>query len=153
MVLLVVLLVCHIVSGANDLWHYWCYWCSMVLLVVLLVSCILSGVVVGPLHCSCSCWFIALLVLMLLHHATRYSLIILSQWFFVLLVVTPIVLMCYDEILPPSPLPCRWCIGGLSHCCLIFIVRYPPLPFPFMLFVLLIFHHVVRVVIIMFHVP
>jgi hypothetical protein len=122
--------------------------------VVLLVHYIV-GVVAGPLHCSCSCWFITLLVLMLLHHTTRYSpiVIVLSHWFFVLLVVTPIVLMCYDEILPPSPLSCRWCIGGLSHYCLTLIVRYPSLPFPFMLFVLLIFHHVVGGVTIMLHVP
>lgn len=56
--------------------------------------------------------------------------------------------MCVNEVLPPSPLPCKWCIGG---CRLLIITKYPPSPFPLLLLMMLLLCQVINVITIVLH--
>jgi hypothetical protein len=51
--------------------------------------------------------------------------------------------MCFSEVLPPSPLFCRWWISGPSCYCMLPTTKYAPLPLTFLLLVLLLVHRIV----------
>lgn len=104
------------------------------LLVAVLVSHV-DGCVVDSLYCQCYYWSIPLFPITQLN----LLLIVLLRYSFVLLVVSCYsCCMCFGEVLPLLPLPCKWWIGGSMHCCTPLIIGYPPSPFtPLVLFLFL----------------
>jgi hypothetical protein len=81
-------------------------------------------------HCWCYCWSITLLMLLVmlpsihLNHSPLYC----CYYHFVLLVIISHC-MCFDEVLPSLPLPCKWWVGGPPCYCTSPTIKYPPLPF------------------------
>lgn len=73
----------------------------LVLLLVLLLVCYVDDVV-GLLYYLCYCWFVTLIVLLILFPFI-FLLLFFHVWFL-------LHCMCFGEILPP--LPCWWHIGG-----------------------------------------
>jgi len=120
---------------------------------LLWMHCIVNvvGVIVNVLHCWYCYWFVILLVLLMV---------------FVVLLVTHInqsphivgschfCCMCFGEVLPSLPLFCKWCIGGLLHCCTPFATKYTPHHFLSLLLMLFLICHIVSATIgPLLHVP
>jgi hypothetical protein len=127
-------------------WNYCCRFIALLVL-MLLFRCIVGLVVVCLLHYWSWCWFITLLV-QLLHHVTIHA--IGSQIpfespccsFALLFCVVGCYscCMCFGEVLPPSPLTCKWRAHGPLCCCMPPTTRYTPLSFTPLLVLLLICH-------------
>jgi len=98
------------------------------------------GVIVNVLHCWYCYWFVILLVLLmvfvvlLVTHMNQFPHIVGSCHF---------CCMCFGEVLPPLPLFCKRCIGGLLHCCTPFATKYTPHHFLSLLLMLFLICHIV----------
>ncbi len=81
-------------------------------------------------HCWCCCWSITLLMLLVmlscihLNHSPLYC----CYCPFVILVIISHC-MCFDEVLPSLPSPCKWWVGGPQCYYTPPTIKYPPLPF------------------------
>jgi hypothetical protein len=78
-------------------------------LMVLLLVCHITNAIVGDVHCILRYMPKPFPPMFFLHCYFHYK--------------------CFVEVLPPSPSPCRWCVGGPS-CCTFPTNKYSPLPFP-----------------------
>jgi hypothetical protein len=126
--LLVLLLVCCVACVVISASHCWCWlWCiELLVLLIMFLSTNLSHTYLNhsPLWCWCR-WIVNAI-----HHVSKY----LFELFFLVLLFYNVSYyfhcMCFGEIIPPPPLPYKWCIGGSSCYCMSFVIRYPPLSFP-----------------------
>ncbi len=81
--------------------HYWCCcWSITLLMLLVMLSCIHLNH--SPLYC-CYCPFV---ILVIISHC-----------------------MCFDEVLPSLPSPCKWWVGGPQCYYTPPTIKYPPLPF------------------------
>jgi hypothetical protein len=134
-VLLVLLLVCCVACVVIGVLHCWC-WC--IALLVLLITFLIMFLSTHLNHSTFGVGVDALLVLLIMFLNACLNNFSLCCSFTVLIYSLNYYSHCmfFGEILP-SPSPCKWCVGGPSHCCMSLVIRYPslPLPFPFLLLV------------------
>ncbi len=81
-------------------------------------------------HCWFCSWSITLLMLLVMLQGTHlnHSPLYCCYCPFVLLVIISHC-MCFDEVLPSLPSPCKWWIGGPPCYCTFPTTKHPPPPF------------------------